>query len=76
MFLQMGWWRSFLDSLDSDGGHIFVLLALMAVGMSMHTPSVVDGAFGALLLALKNAGSNKEQFGSVTSSVTVDKKAE
>jgi len=31
----MGWWRMFLDSLDSNGGHIFILLFLIVGGFSI-----------------------------------------
>ena len=58
-------WHAFLDSLDSDGGHILVLVVLMTMGAAMHalgsSDSVLAGAFGALLLALKNTGSNRER---------------
>lgn len=72
----MGRWRHFLDSLDSDGGHIFVLLVLIAAGGTlthlghMDGSSIVAGAFGALLLALKNAGSNLEQLNPPTTKVS------
>lgn len=82
MMNQMGRWRNFLDSLDSDGGHIFVLIVLMTAGMvlthfgHMDGSNIIAGAFGALLALTKSAGSNREQSGSVTSSITVDKKAD
>jgi len=72
----MGRWRGFLDSLDSDGGHILALVIIMGMGAllshygSMHGEVILDGSFGALLLKLKDAGSNREQFGANTSTTT------
>lgn len=58
-------WQDFLDSLNSDGGHI-ALLAVMTwlgmVGMGLSVAKADDlfvGAFTALLILLKSAGSNK-----------------
>ena len=63
----MGWWRIFLDSLDSGGGHIVLLFVLMCLGIFMSMRSLMDGtmivggAFAALLTILKDKGSNREQ---------------
>ena len=63
----MKYWHAFLDSLDSDGGHILVLVVLMVAGFyGLHKGiiegrDILSGAFGALLLALKNAGSNQDR---------------
>jgi hypothetical protein len=63
----VGRWRGFLDSLDSDGGHMLVLVALMGFGIVMYRDipmageSVLMGSFAALLMKLKDAGSNREQ---------------
>ena len=52
-------WKEFLDSLDTSGGHIFVLgcLVLLAVMMQQsHAPKADDillGGFGALLAVLR-----------------------
>lgn len=60
-------WHDFLDSLDSNGGHIFILMLLIVGGMLavrfniMNAQDIVQGAFGALLLALKNAASNQSR---------------
>ena len=57
-------WERLLDSLDSSGGHIFVLCVLLLVGVGMvhfgigKGEDVLMGAFGALLLTLKTAHSN------------------
>lgn len=57
-------WERFLDTLDSSGGHIAILFALLVVGAGMvhfavaKGEDVLMGAFGALLLALKTAHSN------------------
>jgi len=63
----MGRWRSFLDSLDTDGGHIFVLVGLLALGLCVFLydatagGTIVTGSFGALLMMLKSKGTNSEQ---------------
>lgn len=57
-------WERLLDTLDTSGGHIFILAMLLLVGVSMTQLSIAKGedvmmgAFGALLLALKTAHSN------------------
>jgi hypothetical protein len=58
-------WQDFLDSLNSDGGHL-LLLSIMVwlgmIGMKYALPKAEDlyiGAFTALLILLKTAGSNK-----------------
>lgn len=62
MFVRI--FERLLDSLDSSGGHIALLLLLMVIGIGMlHTQipkgeDVMAGAFGALLLSLKTAHSN------------------
>jgi hypothetical protein len=55
--------KAFLDVMDSQGGHIFLMLVLMLVGVASYTLGKIDlgkeittGAFGALLYSLK-AGS-------------------
>lgn len=64
---MMQHWHDFLDSLDSDGGKIFILLALMGLGMiGLHfnvvkAEDILTGAFSALLMGLKNAGSNRDR---------------
>jgi hypothetical protein len=63
----MLFWHDFLDSLDTDGGRIFLLLALLAGGSVMSrfgvakADDIIVGSFGALLLALKVSGSNKDR---------------
>lgn len=63
----MGRWRGFLDSLDTDGGHIFVLFVLLLTGLSLYFydatsgGTITIGAFSALLLILKSKGTNSEQ---------------
>ncbi len=76
----MGWWRTFLDSLDSNGGHIFILVGLVVAGFgvlhfdgqNMKAGELVTGSFGALLMMLKSAGSNREQTGSTTTVAKVE----
>jgi hypothetical protein len=63
----LGRWRSFLDSLDTGGGHIFVLIVLIAGGSGLFFfdatagGQIITGAFGALLMMLKIVGSNRDQ---------------
>lgn len=64
----MLFWHDFLDSFDTDGGRIFLLFILMFLGGMMSNwnwtskgDDIVVGAFGALLLALKVSGSNKDR---------------
>lgn len=64
----MGKWRSFLDSLDTDGGHIFAMFALLLVGLVFYAKidatsggTIVIGTFSALLVLLKTKGTNSEQ---------------
>lgn len=63
---RMGWWSSFLDSLDTGGGHIFVLLVLIGFGSFMFFKDATAGgqiitlAFGALLALTKATKSNRE----------------
>lgn len=64
---MIGVWSKWLDTLDSNGGHLALLLFLILLGMSafkLGIPKAEDimmGAFGALLMALKGTTSNKEQ---------------
>ena len=57
-------WERFLDSFDSSGGHIILLLVLMLIGAAIHQAGIAKGedimigAFGALLGALRTAHSN------------------
>jgi hypothetical protein len=76
----MGWWRTFLDSLDSDGGTRFILVSLVVAGVfmlrydwaAMKAGEIVTGAFGALLAVLKMSGSNREQSGGSTTIAKVE----
>ena len=73
----MGWWRTFLDSLDTPGGHIILMFLLMGFGIYMIHVSIMEGAgivsgsFGALLIMLKEKGSNREQSGGTTTTAQV-----
>ena len=57
-------WHLLLDSIDSNGGHVFILLLLMIFGVTMmrfgmmQGEAVVTGAFGAILFKMKDSGSN------------------
>jgi hypothetical protein len=73
----MGWWRTFLDSLDSNGGHIFILMVLILGGFgvlqfewaNMKATEIISAAIGALLMMLKSQPSNREQTGGSTTLV-------
>lgn len=66
---QRDYWRSFLDSLDSNGGHIFILFVLIVVSVRMlkydwsmvDAKSVLSATLGALLMKFRPSGSNREQ---------------
>lgn len=70
----MGWWRTLLDSLDTPGGHLAILVGLMVGGFallryewsSMKAGELVTAALGALLGMLRPTGSNREQQGTTT----------
>lgn len=68
----MNRWRCFLDSLDTGGGHMFVLFVLILVGYHLFQSDstaggqIITGSFGALLMMLRNTGSNKDQMGTTT----------
>jgi hypothetical protein len=78
--MKMGWWRTFLDSLDSDGGTRFILVMVLVGGFfmlhfdfaNMKAGEIITGAFGALLAVLKASGSNREQGGSTTTIAKVE----
>lgn len=59
-------WHAFLDSLGTDGGRIFCLFLLLGLGIICSgykvagAESILTGSFGALLLALKTTGTNKQ----------------
>jgi hypothetical protein len=52
-------WRRFLDSLDSSGGHIVVLLFLVGLGLVSFKLSypgaqaIVGGSIGAILYSMR-----------------------
>lgn len=47
-----------IDILDSDGGHLVLLLVLTIVFVRNHADAYLDLTIGALLMKLKDAGSN------------------
>lgn len=74
--IKMGWWVTFLDSLDTGGGHIMVLFVLILVGAWMFFHDATAGgqiitlSFGALLALTKAVGSNREQIAKSTDPTT------
>ncbi|HYE86362.1 MAG TPA: hypothetical protein VEA16_08400 [Vicinamibacterales bacterium] len=60
----MTFWHNFLDSLDTPGGHIAVLVFLVVLGVGLvqfdiaKGEDVLVGAFAALLAMLRGTSSN------------------
>lgn len=54
----MTYWLQFLDSIDSPGGHIFVLLVLLGTGVSVGNMELTVAAMGALFAVLRTTQSN------------------
>lgn len=68
----MTWWRNFLDSLATDGGHIAIFLFLICFGVlldmtklleEMQTHEIIAGAFSALMYSMKAGKSNRPEKG-------------
>lgn len=71
----MGRWRSFLDSLSTTGGHIFILVFLILSGAAIAAYGEMHGwmeitkigigmegiSLGALMMMYKPSGTNAEQ---------------
>lgn len=68
-------WQEWLDSLDSDGGHIVLLFLMATIGLyaahkgEVKGEDVLVGAGSALLMKLKDTSSNRERK-NTTSSAT------
>ena len=50
-----------VDLLDSDGGHIILLMILITLFLRHDATAYLDLAVGALLMKLKDAGSNRNR---------------
>lgn len=63
----MNRWRCFLDSLDTGGGHIFLVFCLVPIGAGLFyfDPTaggqIMTGALSALYVMLRSKGTNREQ---------------
>lgn len=75
-FSPLDFWRGLIDSLDTGGGHIFIALFVLLVGVwcyknmdSTAGGQVMTGAMTALWVMLKTQKSNREQM-SASASVT------
>jgi len=75
----MATWHLFTDSLDSNGGHIVILLLLIVAGIVisklgiMQGEALTTGAFGALLFKMKDTGSNLDARIKSQNNLTIDK---
>ncbi len=71
-------WERLLDSLDTSGGHIFIMLLLLLIGIAMNKSGmpkgdeIVIGAFSALLMALKSVNSNHHRYVEDTTTTVVN----
>lgn len=54
----MTYWMQFLDALDSPGGHILLLVALLLYGSHIGSMELQVGATAALFLRLRSGESN------------------
>lgn len=54
----MNSWGAFLDSLDTPGGHILILLLLLAAGIVSGHMELTTAAMTALFVVLRGAVSN------------------
>lgn len=65
--IKMGKWRAFLDSLDTGGGHIFLVFCLVPIGAALFYfdatagGQIMTGALSALYVMLRSKGTNREQ---------------
>lgn len=56
----MHFWKEFLDSLDSNGGHLVIAFALFLIGMALSLKGIDSGrevtnlSLGALFMAIKS----------------------
>ncbi len=72
----LDFWRGWLDSLDTGGGHIFVLCAVVLFGMWMFFRDNTAGgqminlSVGALLAKLTAKKSNREQMSASATTTT------
>lgn len=51
-------WERFLDSLDTPGGHILILLGLLAMGQHTGSMELTVASMGALFAVLRATQSN------------------
>lgn len=51
-------WERFLDSIDSPGGHILLLVGLLCGGLAVSNMELTVGATAALFLRLRSGESN------------------
>lgn len=55
----MSYWHQLLDSLDSPGGHILILVSLLGLGAWMGDMELRVAAMGALFAVLRTTESNQ-----------------
>ena len=51
-------WERLLDSFDTPGGHIFVLVLLLVLGQAMGSMELTAAAMGALFAVLRTTQSS------------------
>lgn len=62
MMQRLVWFlTNIIDLADSDGGHILILILLIEIFLRHNADAYLDLAIGALLMKLKDAGSNKNR---------------
>ena len=57
----MNIWGQFLDSIDSPGGHILVLLVLLVLGLWLGSMELQVASMGALFAMLRTTQSNHDR---------------
>ena len=54
-------WKEFLDSVDTPGGHILVLLILLGLGLWLGSMELQVASMGALFAMLRTTQSNHDR---------------
>lgn len=54
-------WERFLDSLDTPGGHILILILLLVLGWKMGSMELTVASMGALFAVLRSTQSSGQR---------------